>query len=75
MSIGITDVVFAGLVVVAGAALISLLMALPLMWLWDALMPDLFGLETITFWQALGINLLSGIIFGRGSVATTTKKN
>jgi hypothetical protein len=32
--------------------------------LWNALMPDLFGWHTITFWQGLGLLLLSKILFG-----------
>ena len=42
---------------------VSLLMAFPTMWLWNWLMPLIFGLIKINFWQALGINLLSGILF------------
>jgi hypothetical protein len=37
--------------------------AFPTMWLWDWLMPTLFGLKTITIWQAFGINMLSSILF------------
>lgn len=33
------------------------------MWLWNWLMPVLFGLHVITFWQALGILVLSKILF------------
>ena len=32
--------------------------------LWNALMPTIFGLGAITFWQALGLLLLSRILFG-----------
>jgi len=32
--------------------------------LWNLLMPDLFGLHTINFWQALGLIALSWILFG-----------
>lgn len=35
-----------------------------LMYLWNWLMPLIFGLPLITFWQALGICLLSKILFG-----------
>ncbi len=33
--------------------------------LWNTLMPSIFGLHTITFWQALGLLALSWILFGR----------
>ena len=34
------------------------------MGLWNALLPALFGLPAISFWQALGILLLCRILFG-----------
>jgi hypothetical protein len=43
--------------------IIAILLTLPTMWLWNWLMPSLFGLVKINFWKALGINLLSGILF------------
>jgi hypothetical protein len=42
---------------------LSLIMALPTMWLWDWLMPELFGLKTITLFQAWGVNFLCGMLF------------
>jgi len=32
--------------------------------LWNLLMPDIFGLHPITFWQAVGLMGLSWILFG-----------
>jgi hypothetical protein len=32
--------------------------------LWNWLMPDLFGLPVLRFWQAVGLMLLSWILFG-----------
>lgn len=32
--------------------------------LWNVLMPAIFGLHTITFWQALGLLVLSRALFG-----------
>jgi hypothetical protein len=34
------------------------------MGLWNAILPLVLGVKTITFWQALGILLLSKILFG-----------
>ena len=34
------------------------------MWMWNWLMPSIFGLRLITFWQALGLVILSKILFG-----------
>ncbi|MGD0497551.1 MAG: hypothetical protein ABSC23_03845 [Bryobacteraceae bacterium] len=53
-------VLFFALVIVA---VLALVLALPTMWLWDYLMPTLFGLKTITFGQALAMNLLTGLLF------------
>ena len=34
------------------------------MLLWNAIIPAVFGLKVITFWEALGILILSKILFG-----------
>lgn len=34
------------------------------MWLWNTLLPDLTGVKEITFWQAVGLFILSRILFG-----------
>ena len=49
-------------------AIYAVLLALPTMLLWDWVVPALFGLKPITFLQALGLNLLCGVLFrSRGS--------
>ena len=52
---------FGGIVLIIAFALILML---PMMWLWNWLMPVLFGLPKITVLQALGICVLSRMIFG-----------
>ena len=42
------------------------------MLLWNWLMPTIFGLTTITFWQAVGLMILGSFIFG-GSKITINK--
>ena len=53
--------------VVVGLALIvflSFLLSLPVMLLWDAVIPSIFpGLHEITWLQAWGLNLLCGLLF------------
>jgi high-affinity Fe2+/Pb2+ permease len=56
----IIGLVIAGLV--AGVAL-GLVLGLPVMWLWNWLMPAIFGLPIITFWQAVGLLVLSHMLF------------
>ena len=41
----------------------SVITALPVMWLWNWLVPVLFGLVKIGFWQALGLSALCGLLF------------
>ena len=33
-------------------------------WLWNWLLPDIFGLRRVTFWEALGLLALCRILFG-----------
>ncbi|SDM15694.1 hypothetical protein [Kriegella aquimaris] len=42
----------------------ALLLGYGIMWLWNWLIPDLFGLTTINYWQAVGILVLAKILFG-----------
>lgn len=58
---------------VALIGFVALILALPTMWLWNWLMPKIFGLITINFWQALGINLLSSILFKSSSSSSSNK--
>ena len=44
-------------------AIVIVLLGYPLMLLWKWLMPELFGLSEITFWQAIGLNILCTIMF------------
>lgn len=50
---------------VAIIVIVFLLVAL-LQYLWNTLMVDIFHLKAITYWQALGLFVLSRILFGRG---------
>ncbi len=46
------------------AIAIAALVSYVVMNLWNVLMPAIFGLHAITFWQSLGLLLLSKILFG-----------
>ena len=43
--------------------IIGLIVAFPIMWLWNFVMPAVFGLTRITFWQAFALYALSNIFF------------
>lgn len=55
--VGIRIVLFG----IAAAGVLGLVLA----GLWNGLMPAIFRLPAITFWQALGLFLLSRLLFGR----------
>ncbi len=62
------------LTVAVGAIVVgAILMAIPVWLLWNGLMPEIFGLPTITLWQALGIAVLSGCLF-KGSSSTSSSE-
>jgi len=48
---------------IMGAGLV-VLMGFVVMWLWNWLMPLIFNLPTLTYWQAAGVFILAKIIFG-----------
>ena len=59
------------LLIILGAVmlviLLALLFALPTMWLWNWLMPKIFGLTTLTFWETFGVMMLCQFMFKSSS--------
>jgi hypothetical protein len=53
-------------------AIVIVILGYPLMLLWNWLIPTIFGLSEITLWQAIGLNVLSTILF---KSPTTIKKS
>ncbi len=49
-----------------GIAAILALVSYVVMQLWNHLLPDILHVSTITYWQAMGIFILSKILFGFG---------
>jgi len=45
-----------------------------IMWLWNWLMPMIFDLTTLTYWQAVGLFILAKIIFGGISGGSSESK-
>jgi hypothetical protein len=43
--------------------IIGFVFAWPLMWLWNYLMPVIFELPTITYWQSFWLFFLCGLLF------------
>jgi hypothetical protein len=52
------------IILVVGLLLLSaIILAIPTMLLWNWLLPHLFNIPSITLYEAIGINMLSGILF------------
>ena len=64
-----TFAAFLGIIAIA-----MVLLGYPVMLLWNWLIPEIFGLPIINFWQAIGLNLLSTILF-RSSHSIKTNKS
>jgi|APSaa5957512535_1039671.scaffolds.fasta_scaffold68867_3 hypothetical protein len=50
------------LLVLGGVFLLSILLALPIKWVWNWVMVDIFNLPIITVMQAWGLSILSGLM-------------
>jgi len=61
-------VIVIGIVLIFG---LGLLTAFPVMWLWNWLMPSLFGLTTLTYWKAWGLMVLCGLLFKSYSTSSS----
>ena len=49
---------------ILAAIAFALLFGYGIMWLWNWLMPEIFGLTEIGYWQAVGILVLAKVLFG-----------
>ena len=48
-------------------ACVSIVLSIPVLLLWNWLIPTIFGITKITLGQAWGISLLCGLLFGQDS--------
>ena len=48
---------------IIAAAALGLVLGLVVMWLWNWLMPGIFNLPEITYWQAVGVFILCHLLF------------
>ena len=46
---------------------VSVVLSIPVLLLWNWLIPTIFGITKITLGQAWGISLLCGLLFGQSS--------
>lgn len=68
----IVGMVIGGITFAAGLAL---LFGWVVMLLWNWLMPEIFDLGVINYWQAVGLIILAKLIFGFGGGDHSSKKN
>jgi len=61
------------LAAIVGVTAFFALFAAITMWLWNWLMPAIFRLPSIGFWQAVGLLILSHILFKGGHVGRAGK--
>lgn len=57
------NIVSTVLIIFGAIFLIAILQTIPLWFLWNWLMPEIFSLPTISLWQAFGLSILSSILF------------
>ena len=60
-----------GIFVIVGIAVLT---ALPVMWMWNYLMPVIFGLKEIDFTQALLLSALCSTLFKSSPSTSSNKK-
>lgn len=51
------------MVIIGVFCALALLLGLPLWILWNLVMPDVFNLPHISFWQAVGLQLIASLLF------------
>lgn len=54
--------------------LLGFLLVWPMVWMWNFVMPDIFGLPEITYWQMFWLYCLIQILF-KLNVTINNKKN
>ena len=62
--------IFGCLGILVVVVLLVCVQPLIVMYLWNWLVPVLFGGATITFWQSFGLCILIGLLTGLGRVAS-----
>jgi succinate dehydrogenase hydrophobic anchor subunit len=63
------DMLMAVITAICISFLVSLLMALPVMWIWNSTFPDLFRFPEISWWTAWKISVLCSFLF-KTSIST-----
>lgn len=71
--IEIVGIIIFGAIAITGLAI---LFGFVIMWLWNWLMPEVFGLPLLTYWQAVGLFILLKLLLGGcGSGSSSSKSS
>ena len=54
--------------------LVSLVFALPVLWLWNSTVPEVFGLKEINWWTAWKLSMLSTLLFKNFFITSSSNK-
>lgn len=60
--------------VIVALIILGAILAFPLKWCWNYVMPYLFNLREIDAWHALVLSLLSGMLFGANRSSNQKEK-
>ena len=71
--IQIIGIIIFGAIAITGLAI---LFGFVIMWLWNWLMPEIFGLPALTYWKAVGLFILFKLLLGGcGGGGNSSKKS
>ena len=70
--IEIVGIIIFGAIAISGLAI---LFGFIIMWLWNWLMPEIFGLATLSYWQAVGLFILLKLLLGGCGSGSSSKKS
>lgn len=70
--IEIFGMIIFGIIAITGLAI---LFGFVIMWLWNWLMPEIFGLTTLTYWQSVGLFILLKLLLGGCGSGRSSKKS
>ena len=59
-----TQILLMALLAIVGITVFGFIFGYIIMWLWNKLMPEIFGFTTITYWQGIGLFVLARILLG-----------
>jgi hypothetical protein len=70
-----TQILLMALLAIGGVTVFGFIFGYIIMWLWNKLMPEIFGITTITYWQGIGLFILARILLGSFGSDNSNKVN